>query len=405
MIKKAFDYFLFSVLASGLGFLGVIYMTKTITPEEFGVIGLFLAVLYVLPIMISFSSVGLVNINKVKLSEQEFIFFSRSYFTFGMFIFLLIFISSMILGLFIEQYYLVFFLLPVLAFIMFINNFHSAELIQDGFSKRYGTYRLLLSLFSLLLTILFISVFELTWDGRLLALVLGEFLVLLVAYKLSFKTFTKFQFDFNRVAFKEYILFGLPLMIGLGGGWLLNQADRFIILNFFTLKDVGIYTVAYSIGAIVNRVNQATTNASIPVLYDHLEKKEGNKIVKKLNLYYSLTVMIISLIIGIGSYWYVPLLFGKEYLDSPPIILFIALAFAFNGIYRMTGGVIAFYKQNVLQMKLVYTSAAVNIALSILLIPVFGILSPAIATMFAYMLLAYLSYIYGWRILKKEEQC
>ncbi len=234
---------------------------------------------------------------------------------------------------------------------------------------------------------------------------LGELLVLLVAYKLSFKTFTKFQFDFSRVAFKEYILFGLPLMIGLGGGWLLNQADRFIILNFFTLKDVGIYTVAYSIGAIVNRVNQATTNASIPILYNHLEKKEGNKIVKKLNIYYSLTVMIISLIIGIGSYWYVPLLFGKEYLDSPPIILFIALAFAFNGIYRVTGSVIAFYKQNVLQMKLVYTSAAVNIALSILLIPVFGILSPAIATMFAYILLAYLSYIYGWRILKKEEQC
>jgi O-antigen/teichoic acid export membrane protein len=177
------------------------------------------------------------------------------------------------------------------------------------------------------------------------------------------------------------------------------------VLNYFTLKDVGIYTVAYSIGTIINMINQAATNAIIPTLYEKLEKKEGRKIVKRLNIYYSLIILSLSLFIGIASYWYVPLLFGVEYVGSSDIILFISLAFAFNGIYRTTGSVIAFYKKNKLQMNVLYASAIINIVLSILFIPLFGILSPAVATMIAYIVLTLASYRYGWKILKKEEQC
>ena len=54
-------------------------------------------------------------------------------------------------------------------------------------------------------------------------------------------------------------------------------------------------------------------------------------------------------------------------------------------------------------MKLVYLSAIINLLISIVLIPYFGIVAPAIGTMVAYIVLAYTSYYFGWKILKKEE--
>ena len=85
------------------------------------------------------------------------------------------------------------------------------------------------------------------------------------------------------------------------------------------------------------------------------------------------------------------------------IIFFISLAGGFSGIYRTTGGVLVFYKENALQMKLLYICAVANVLFSIVFIPIFGILSPAISTMLAFMMLAYLTYINGWKILRREE--
>ena len=404
MFKKFYEYIIFSGVSAGLGFLGVIYMTRTITPEEYGVIGIFLALLYVLPQMISFSSIGLVSINKVKLSEKEFILFSRSFFSFGIVNFIGILVFSIVSSFFFREYELIFWVLPVLALLQYLSSFHNMELVQDGLSKRYGIYKLLISALSLSFTVLCMSYFDLTWDGRLIALVFTEMIALIIAYKYSFKTLHKFRFDFDLSDFKDYIYFGFPLFLALGAGWILSQADRFILLSFFTLKDVGIYTVAYSIGVIVNLINQAATNTIVPTVYSHLEKKRGSVIIKKINIYYSLMILLISLTIGLSSYLYVPFLFGEEYSESSDIILFIALAFGFNGVYRTTGLVLAFHKQNKLQMNLLYLSAFVNIVFSIVLIPIFGVVSPAIATMLAYMLLSYLSYIYGWKIIKKEER-
>lgn len=403
MIKKTINYLLFSVFAAGIGFLTTIYMARTISQEEMGIIGLFMAILFITPQLISFASTGLVPINKVKLTNEKFIDFSRTYITFGFLNFIIIFIVSCISGIFFKDYLEIFLILPIISFLMFLISFHHTELIQEGKSKKYGVYNLFNAGLVSLLTIISISILNFSWDGRLWAMLITQCFILFLMYKNTFKTILLFKIKFDKSSFKEFIKFGLPLFAGLGAGWILNQADNYIVLHFFSLKDVGVYAVAYSIGTIVNMINQAATNAIVPTLYNALEKKEGHKIIKKLNLYYSMFIITISLIIGGGSFWYMPLVFGEAYAQSADIVFFISLAFGFNGIYRATGSVIAFYKKNNLQMKIIYGSAIVNMVVSMLLIPYFGLVSPAIGTLVAYVVLAYLSYHFGWKILRKEE--
>jgi O-antigen/teichoic acid export membrane protein len=403
MIKSFVNYFVFSIISSGLGFLTVVYLTHHITPKEYGIIGLFMAVLYILPSIVSFGTDNLVSINKVTLKNKQFLTFSRHLFSFSFLNFLIIFFISLFIGSFFKNYLILFFLIPIIAFFQFLIGFHRLELVQNEKSKLYGIYNLLLAISMFLLTVLFVSVFKLSWDGRLLALFISNLVLLIIMYYYSFDTIKYFKFKLKKEKLKEFVLFGLPVLIGFGAGWLLNQSDRFIVLHFFTLKDVGIYTVAYSLGIIINLINQAMVNSIVPYLYRSLNKKEGHKIVKKLNIYYSLIIFVLAFMIGVGAKWYVPLLFGEKYIEGVNIIFIIAIAFGFNGIYRMTGMVIAFYKKNTLRTILIYFSAICNVIFSILLIPFFGILSPAIGTLIAYMLLAFLSYYFGWKILIREE--
>jgi len=302
-----------------------------------------------------------------------------------------------------KRYWPMFVFTPFIAFLDYLKSYHQAELVQDGKASEYGIYNLSYSLISLFLTVVLIKYFKLDWVGRLIAILIAETFVVLFMYVKTFDTIHSYKVKFKMETFKEFVFFGWPLMLGLGCGWALNQADRYIVLNYFSLKEVGTYSVAYSIGMIINIINQATTNAIVPKIYRALEEKKGHKLVSKLYLYSSTILILISLIIGGGAYLYVPIIFGRLYAESANIVFLIALAFGFNGIYRVGALVLQFYKKNTLQFILVGLGAGINILISIILVPYLGLLSPAIGSVAAYIFLAYFSFYFGCTILRKEE--
>lgn len=390
-------------MTSIISFITVVYMARNITQEEMGVIGLFMAVLFISPQLISFSATNLISINKVNLLENEYKNFTNSFITFSIIIFLLLCLLSFMFFIFFNNYWQLFLLIPILSFLMNLSLIHQLELVQDGKSKVYGNYSLFSVITTSIITIITIELLGLSWDGRLLSMMIGQFILLVVMWNFSFKTLKRFNFDFNKKSFKDFIYFGFPLFLGLGAGWLLNQADNYIVLHYFTLADVGIYSVAYSIGLLVNRINQATTSAIMPTFYTALHKGEGHKVINKFYIYYGVAIFLISLLVGGLSYWYMPIIFGYNYASSADIVFFISLAFAFFGIYSISEKVISYHKENKLKMYLLYISALANIVLSISLIPEFGILAPAIGTLFGFVLLAITSFYFSKQILIKKE--
>lgn len=403
ILRRFFSYAFFSIAASGVGFITSIYLAKVITPTELGAVGLFQTFIYATVPLVTFSSVGLVAINKVKLNLECFQQFANAYFTFSVMITLTLFIVSLLCISIYPRYTFLLVAIPIMSFIKIFTDFHSSELVQLFKSKLYGIFNLAESIVGLVLSVVFISIFHLTWQGRIAALVLSIVCVLVIRYFVGFKALKSFRFLLDVQEIKKILIYGAPLMVSLGAAWILNNIDRFVVLHYFSLNAVGVYTLAFSIASVINIVNAATVNAIAPAIYQKLHEKNAKKIVFRYNLYYSVFILTLALIIGISSRWYMPLFFGNKYQHIENVILWIALSFAFGGVYKTMGLVIDFFQRNKLKTILLYISAAIVPIFSILFVHIIGMIAPAVGITVGYMFLAASSYVYGWKIMREEN--
>ena len=60
-------------------------------------------------------------------------------------------------------------------------------------------------------------------------------------------------FNFNYQQIKEALKFSLPL-VPASMAFILGYMDRFILQQYVSLKDMGIYSIAYTLGFAVNVV-------------------------------------------------------------------------------------------------------------------------------------------------------
>ncbi len=388
LAKKIASYFAFTILSAALSFFTVPYLTRVLSLEDYGIVGLFLGVMWFLGPLISFSAIGLVAINKTCLEPAAYGDYKQKYISFSFLIFIVVQISCLIALIFVPEYLYLLIIAPVLAFVRFLSELHSIELIQEGKAFAYGVLGLITAVLTVCFTVLFISLLGMRWEGRLLALLLAEFTMALIRYKVINKYSLHFRLD--RLQAKEFVAFGLPVCFAVGAGWLINQSDRFIVLHYFSLAKVGIYTAAYSIGTMLDMVNTAVTNAISPVIYRELNGKSGLKLINKYNIIYSALVLVSATAISLVVVPFDKELLGPKYAGSGSIIALITFAFAFSGIYRTLGLVIDFYKKTLLKTILLYICAATNIIFALALIPVAGVLAPAIGTAIAYLFLSIL---------------
>jgi O-antigen/teichoic acid export membrane protein len=270
-------------------------------------------------------------------------------------------------------------------------------------SKTFGAFNLINATFAFGISALLISVFAMTWEGRVLGLLLGECLTLVCRWFFGFSIIRTFKFHITKSSYLGFISFGAPLMLALVGGWLMSQLDRFIVLKYFSLAEVGFYTAALSVGSVITIVNQAAGNAILPSLYSSLRENKGEALVRKINILYSIAILLLATCIAFGSLVIVPLVLDEKYQGIEKIVFILAYAYSFNGIYRTTGGVIAYYKENNSQMIILFIGAAVNVVVALIGIHFLGLIGPAVGTLFSYIVLSIVSYLVGMSILKKKS--
>lgn len=208
-----------------------------------------------------------------------------------------------------------------------------------------------------------------------------------------------------RAELAEIIRFGMPVVVMSLGGWLVSAGDRMVIGYFFNAREVGIYSAAYTLASVQTALAAPFWMGMYPLMADALKSRERRNLVAVSHKYSNGFCMIgIPVLIGLSTLS-VPLLrlIGSEEFVIPPL-LFAAIAI---GLFsdQLTANVhylLYLHNEPHFLRNVVLFSGVLNLALNLVLVPMWGIAGAAIATLIAYVALDVLLFrrilTYGYRL-------
>lgn len=249
-------------------------------------------------------------------------------------------------------------------------------------------------LLEILLTIHFVIIIKEEALGLLKAKLIANVLMLPL-YLYIIKRESSFQID--RAIIKNIFLFSLPMMPILLTSWVMNMSNRIFIENYFTLQEVGIFSMASKLSSVVTILLGALFTAYNPMFY-RLASNEDQLMAK--NKIQELNQLLVGAILMVS---FVVVLFSKEvvfilnsrYQEAVLYIPILVLANAVNylaGIYSL---MIYQNKKSGIIMYIYIIGAIFSIIFNYILVPQFGAFGASWVNVIASLMILLLSIHYA----------
>ena len=201
--------------------------------------------------------------------------------------------------------------------------------------------------------------------------------------------------------------FAVPLIPHALSGWVLNFADRILLRTLLpgtskeVLGQIGVYSYGYSIGMIMNLLVHATQKSWPQFVFSshaELEESQAKRLFSRTSSYYLVFLCAAALVVAVFAPEILALVAGGKYQAAGPVVPIISMAYLFLGLYTVVGVGIGIKKKSKYYFIATGTGAAANVAVNLVLIPRFGILGAAFATVLAYIVMSIVIYIVSQRI-------
>ncbi|PXW92001.1 O-antigen/teichoic acid export membrane protein [Streptohalobacillus salinus] len=275
-------------------------------------------------------------------------------------------------------------------------------------SIQYGVYQISQTALNMLLSIVLVVFVDLTWSGRVYAQVVSLMIFVLISFFILIKN-NWLKFSYNKTYIKHALGFGVPLIPHALGGVLMTMTDRIFITNMVGIETTGVYTVGYQIGMIINLLATSFNQAYVPWLYSKLKENimATKKRVVKFTYLYFIIILLMSVVLSLIAPSFLSFFVGREFGNSSIYVTWIALGYAFNGMYFMIGSYIFYAEKTSYLAWVTFTAAVLNIGLNYVLISKYGAIGAAMATTLIYFIKFILTWILSskaykmpWNILK-----
>ena len=258
----------------------------------------------------------------------------------------------------------------------------------------------LLSVGSLLLTLfatLFcVKILHLGIAGSLIATGCGYAGVAICTLPIIFlRAGIKLRIDIAR----NLLAFGLPLVLSFFAYWALQLVDRFLLSIYGSLIQVARYSVAYTLGSVLTALVLGPFLLAWPTsMFAIARCKDAVLVFQQVFRWFSMFLLLAAFGLSLVGTIVLDLFFPVIYHSAAPIIPIIALSNVFFGVYYMFMVGANIKRKTWLTAVFTTIAAVVNVALNLFLIPAYGAMGAAVATLLAYIVLALSAYIVNQRI-------
>ncbi len=199
----------------------------------------------------------------------------------------------------------------------------------------------------------------------------------------------------RRYTFTAWILAALPLLVMTGSDLTLQSADVLIVSHYMTPTDVAIYFAAAKTMALIMFVHYAVGSAvanRFAALHARGDKEALRAFVRDAvhwTFWPSLAAAILLLALGLPLLW----LFGPQFVEGYPVMLILVVGFLFRSSMGPAEFLLNMLGEHKVCAAVLVSTAALNIALNLVLVPAFGILGAATATSASLVTAALLHYV------------
>jgi O-antigen/teichoic acid export membrane protein len=415
LFKSAGIYTMTSVLNSAIPFFLLPILTRYLSPADYGIVSMFgVLVSFVAPFtgLSVHGAIARMYYEKDKVDIKEYITNSILILVISTLLVstLFYFFSSVISDISSVPSQILW-VVVVISFSQFITRIVLTLWQVQVKPLQYGIYQISQTALNMLLSIVLVVFVGLTWKGRVYAQLISLIIFVFIGFFTLFKN-NWLKFNINRTYIKHALGFGVPLIPHALGGVIMTLMDRVFITNMVGIETTGIYTVGYQIGMIINLLATSFNQAYVPWLYSKLKENilaTKRKIVKFTYAYF-LIILVMAISLSLLAPPFLSFFVGKEFSQSSIYVTWIALGYAFNGMYMMISSYI-FYAQKTSYLAWVtFSTALFNLVLNYVLIRKNGAIGAAQATTIIYLIKFILTWILSsnlytmpWNIMKHKN--
>ena len=246
------------------------------------------------------------------------------------------------------------------------------------------------------ISIFFIKVYHMGAIALLLGMAISISLTdLLLIYQSNILSWFKIQ-KIEWFSILPIVKYGIPIAATSLSAWIINQSNKFIMNSIHGFSKVGLVGVAYSLTLpLLMTIFSIITVAAIPRIINMYEERiDVRPIISRFTGYFVLIALPIITVISVYSVDFVNIFSSNDkFLDAYVLIPFFAFGTFFMAITDYTTLQYHLANKTYIDFIIKLTSGIVGVILNIILIPKYGLVGVGIATLSANFLYFLLSII------------
>ena len=381
LTKNFFVYSFGALFLKGISFILLPLYTSLLSPEEYGVLDLLATFTNILDISLSLGLISALMIEYFHYTDQQrkkifdtviSIFLSLSLVLYVIVICIAVLFKE---KLFTSTPSLLILLSALTAYLTFFQTFTITILKQREEARRATILQVASGIIIISINVLFVY----GWSWGVSGIIWSSFIGVLLFSAYAFYFIIKelqFKFVFDRTQYTHFLKLGLPFVPSAVMLWLMTSANRWILLNYTDLEQVGFYSVAFKFSSLFEPLIIAPfLSAYTPRVMKRFQTGDYTQELYKFLLGGIPAFIIMGFALQLLASWMID---EKFY---PSLILIPLLVF--NAYFSLMAQVCAYilvYKKKILAMLSAITGAAIiGVATNFLLVPAYGAIGSAIA--------------------------
>ena len=232
-------------------------------------------------------------------------------------------------------------------------------------------------------------------QGKVEGMTIAIAIILAIAYCLTRK---HISFRPSASLLKRMLKYAIPLIPTGLSLWILSLSDRLFLLHFADTTELGLYAIGMRFAMMITLVIGAFGLGWGEFAFSLLRQDNRNQIYSRTLTYFVFVTGVILLGLSLFAEELVSLMTTPEFLKASTVIPILGLAMIFNGCHTVLAIGLNITKKMGAIFPVTAISAVLNLILNYLLIPQYGMMGAAVATLISYLLMAVLMWYASQRV-------